>query len=128
MHFTYRWRRAPGWQQVASRTPTPRTAAAFLDKLSLRDRFNRWAAGAASACDRAAAGRAQCQPGARRGAGQRQPCTTAAPPPRAPPLRCRPRSIQLIPAADGFDSTTAQKDTAHLPRIQAELGVPYDEM
>ena len=38
------------------------------------------------------------------------------------------RSIQLIPAADGFDSVSAQKDVMHLPAIQAETGVPNSQM
>ncbi|KAL4442043.1 hypothetical protein ABPG77_011304 [Micractinium sp. CCAP 211/92] len=37
-------------------------------------------------------------------------------------------SIQLIPAADGFDHHSAQKDRAHLPRIQRETGHDYHEM
>jgi hypothetical protein len=37
-------------------------------------------------------------------------------------------SIQLIPAANGFDSVSAQKDVAHLPAIQAETGVAYAQM
>lgn len=62
---------------LASRTPTPHVANAFIDKLNLRSRF---------------------------------------------------RSIQLIPAADGFDHTTAQKDTAHLPNIRQETGHCYADM
>lgn len=37
-------------------------------------------------------------------------------------------SVQLIPAADGFDARTAQKDVCHLPNIKSELGVEYTEM
>ncbi|KAL4427826.1 hypothetical protein ABPG75_001915 [Micractinium tetrahymenae] len=62
---------------VASRTPTPHVADAFLDKLQLRSHF------------------------------------------------C---SIQLIPAADGFDHHSAQKDRAHLPCIQQETGHAYTDM
>jgi hypothetical protein len=40
-------------------------------------------------------------------------------------LRC---SLQLIPAADGFDHVGAQKDAMHLPAIQRELGAPYSSM
>lgn len=60
--------------------------------------------------------------------GERQLFAAAVPPNAracpAPP----PCSIQLIPAADGFDQTSASKATEHLPRIQAELGVAYDDM
>lgn len=38
------------------------------------------------------------------------------------------RSLQLIPAANGFDGTSAMKDKAHLPHIQQETGLPYSEM
>lgn len=62
---------------VASRTPTPDVADAFIDKLQMRSHF------------------------------------------------C---SIQLIPAADGFDHHSAQKDRAHLPRIQRETGHAYSDM
>ena len=43
-------------------------------------------------------------------------------------LRRRFDSIQLIPASSGFDHTTAQKDTAHFPRIQKETGIEYSKM
>lgn len=62
---------------LASRTPTPHVANAFIDKLELRHRF------------------------------------------------C---SVQLIPAADGFDQHSAQKDKAHLPNIQRETGLPYSSL
>ncbi|KAI3430643.1 hypothetical protein D9Q98_005236 [Chlorella vulgaris] len=62
---------------LASRTPTPHVANAFIDKLDLRHRF------------------------------------------------C---SVQLIPAADGFDQHSAQKDKAHLPNIQREIGLPYSSL
>lgn len=45
-----------------------------------------------------------------------------------PPLPPAPRSIQLIPAADGFDTHSVQKDVAHLPNIRRELGVSYADM
>ena len=44
------------------------------------------------------------------------------------PVALPPCSIQLIPAANGFDSVSAQKDVAHLPAIQAETGVAYAQM
>lgn len=62
---------------VASRTPTPHVANAFINKLDIRHRF------------------------------------------------C---SIQLIPAADGFDQHSAQKDKAHLPNIQCDTGLPFTDM
>lgn len=62
---------------LASRTPTPHVANAFLDKLGLRQRFH---------------------------------------------------SIQLIPAANGYDQHSAQKDKAHFPAIQRELGIDYRDM
>ena len=37
-------------------------------------------------------------------------------------------SAALIPASSGFDHTSAQKDTAHFPRIQNETGVRYERM
>ena len=37
-------------------------------------------------------------------------------------------SVALIPASSGFDHTSAQKDTAHFPRIRDETGVRYDRM
>ena len=37
-------------------------------------------------------------------------------------------SAALIPASSGFDHTSAQKDTAHFPRIRDETGVPYGRM
>lgn len=62
---------------IASRTPTPKVASAFLHKLGLHTRF---------------------------------------------------ASLQLIPALDGLDHTTAQKDVAHLPAIKAETAVEYSHM
>lgn len=37
-------------------------------------------------------------------------------------------SLQLIPARDGYDDVTAQKDVAHFPNIREETGVEYHEM
>ena len=37
-------------------------------------------------------------------------------------------STVLIPASSGFDHTSAQKDTAHFPRIRDDTGVAYDKM
>ena len=37
-------------------------------------------------------------------------------------------SVALIPASSGFDHTSAQKDTAHFPRIRDETGVRYERM
>lgn len=37
-------------------------------------------------------------------------------------------SAALIPASSGFDHTSAQKDTAHFPRIGDETGVRYERM
>jgi magnesium-dependent phosphatase 1 len=62
---------------LASRTPTPHVAAAFLKQLDLEQYF------------------------------------------------C---SVQLIPAADGFDQATAQKDTCHFPNIAKATGVSFDDM
>ncbi|GAB4819975.1 hypothetical protein N2152v2_007021 [Parachlorella kessleri] len=62
---------------LASRTPTPEVAEAFLRKLGITHYFE---------------------------------------------------SIQLIPAASGYDQVSAQKDTAHFPNLQRELGVDYSKM
>jgi hypothetical protein len=37
-------------------------------------------------------------------------------------------TIQLIPAANGYDSHSAQKDTCHLPNIQKATGCEYASM
>ena len=37
-------------------------------------------------------------------------------------------SVALIPASSGFGHTSAQKDTAHFPRIRGETGVRYERM
>lgn len=37
-------------------------------------------------------------------------------------------SQQLIPAANGFDHNSAQKDVRHFPAIQKETGIPYSKM
>lgn len=37
-------------------------------------------------------------------------------------------SQQLIPAANGFDHNSAQKDIRHFPAIQKETGIPYSKM
>lgn len=37
-------------------------------------------------------------------------------------------NIQLIPAADGFDAHSAQKDRCHLPNIKAATGLQYADM
>lgn len=37
-------------------------------------------------------------------------------------------NTQLIPAADGFESHSAQKDKLHLPNIKAATGLDYSEM
>lgn len=37
-------------------------------------------------------------------------------------------STQLIPAANGFDQTSAQKDTCHFPNIAKETGVDFEDM
>lgn len=39
-----------------------------------------------------------------------------------------PCSLQLIPAQDGCDHHSAQKDRAHLPNIRRETGVEYTAM
>ncbi|KAI8465229.1 MAG: acid phosphatase-domain-containing protein [Monoraphidium minutum] len=62
---------------VASRTPTPHVARAFMQKLGIADIWD---------------------------------------------------SVQLIPAASGWDCSTAQKDRAHLPAIKEELGAGWAEM
>lgn len=107
---------------VASRTPTPDVADAFIDKLQMRSHF----------CRRGAALR-----------GRRLACSTlilalveGAAPVSQPAANClrghTPHSpacsIQLIPAADGFDHHSAQKDRAHLPRIQRDTGHAYADM
>lgn len=43
-------------------------------------------------------------------------------------LRQRFDSIALIPASSGWDHSTAQKDTAHFPKIQRETGIEYTKM
>ena len=62
---------------LASRTPTPEVAEAFLKKLAITHYFD---------------------------------------------------SIQLIPASSGYDQVSAQKDTAHFPNIQRQLGIDYSRM
>lgn len=37
-------------------------------------------------------------------------------------------SQQLIPASNGFDHNSAQKDLRHFPAIQKETGIPYNKM
>lgn len=37
-------------------------------------------------------------------------------------------NIQLIPAADGFDAISAQKDTCHLPNVRAATGLQWRDM
>lgn len=37
-------------------------------------------------------------------------------------------NIQLIPAADGFDAVSAQKDTCHLPNIRTATGLQWRDM
>eukprot|EP00878_Enallax_costatus_P041776 GHUV01048661.1.p2 GENE.GHUV01048661.1~~GHUV01048661.1.p2 ORF type:complete len:127 (+),score=39.92 GHUV01048661.1:372-752(+) len=37
-------------------------------------------------------------------------------------------NIQLIPAANGYDAHSAQKDRCHLPNIKAATGYEYDAM
>jgi hypothetical protein len=36
--------------------------------------------------------------------------------------------VQLIPAANGWDARTAQKDRAHLPAIRDALGLGWGDM
>lgn len=57
-------------------------------------------------------------------------CIGAAPTPPTPPtgLDAKFDECQLIPAADGFDSTSAQKDHCHLPNIQKATGAAFSEM
>ncbi|CAD7695298.1 unnamed protein product [Ostreobium quekettii] len=62
---------------VASRTPTPHVARAFLNRLGLTEKID---------------------------------------------------FLQLIPAADGFDQRSAQKDTAHFPNLKRDSGLPYSDM
>lgn len=107
---------------VASRTPTPHVANAFINKLDIRHRFCRQAQPS-----RTCLLRASSQPGS---------CSCSCRP-RQPdpgvllggyPLRGLACSIQLIPAADGFDQHSAQKDKAHLPNIQCDTGLPFTDM
>ena len=37
-------------------------------------------------------------------------------------------NIQLIPAANGFDQQSAQKDTCHFPNIHSATGIAYNDM
>ncbi|WIA09098.1 hypothetical protein OEZ85_008511 [Tetradesmus obliquus] len=43
-------------------------------------------------------------------------------------LDARFDNIQLIPAANGYDSHSAQKDTCHLPNIRQATGCEYSSM
>lgn len=55
-------------------------------------------------------------------------CTAATVVAAAAGLDARFDNIQLIPAANGYDSHSAQKDTCHLPIIRQATGCEYSSM
>lgn len=93
---------------VASRTPTPRVAEAFMRKLG--------EVLSASLISCVHSGRSSVSPH----------LTDHALPSAG--MTDMFDNIQLIPASSGVDHHSAQKDKAHFPRIQKELKLPYKSM